>query len=75
MKQTAVEFLAEKYNYITWLINRDEISAGTADEWRTKFLEQAKEMEKEKIIDAWNDGRTVGHIVKMHKETFNTNEK
>jgi hypothetical protein len=52
MKQTAVEWLAEKYNYITWMRNRDEISAGTADEWRAKYLEQAKEMEKQQIIDA-----------------------
>jgi len=51
-KQTAVEFLAEKYNYITWLRNRDEISAGTADEWRAKFLKEAKEMEKEQIVKA-----------------------
>jgi hypothetical protein len=53
MKQTAVEWLAEKYNYITWMRNRDEMSAGTADEWRAKYLEQAKEMEKQQIIDAW----------------------
>ena len=43
---TAVEYLAERYNYITWLRNRDEISASTADEWREKFLKEAKEMEK-----------------------------
>lgn len=55
-KQTAVEFLAEKYNYITWLRNRDEISAGTADEWRAKFLKEAKEMEKEQIIKAHRHG-------------------
>lgn len=42
---TAVEFLAEKYNYITWMRNRDEISARTADEWRAKYLKEAKEME------------------------------
>jgi hypothetical protein len=56
MKQTAVEWLAEKYNYITWMQNRDEISAGTADEWRAKYLEQAKEMEKEQIRKAYCDG-------------------
>jgi hypothetical protein len=59
MKQTAVEFLAEKYNYITWLRNRDEISAGTADEWRKKFLEEAKEMDKERIMDAHIEGQLV----------------
>jgi hypothetical protein len=51
-KQTAVEFLAERYNYITWMRNRDEISPGTADEWRAKFLKEAKEMEKEQVINA-----------------------
>jgi hypothetical protein len=56
MKHTAVEFLAEKYNYITWLRNRDEISAGTADEWRAKYLEQAKQMEQGQIIEAHNHG-------------------
>jgi len=45
--KTPVEFLAEKYNYITWLRNRDEISASTADEWREKFLKEAKEMENQ----------------------------
>jgi catechol-2,3-dioxygenase len=56
MKQTAVEWLAEKYNYITWMRNRDEISAGTADEWRAKYLEQAKEMEKQQIENAYRIG-------------------
>jgi hypothetical protein len=56
MKQTAVEWLAEKYNYVTWMSNRDEISAGMADEWRKHYLEQAKAMEKEQIIDAYDLG-------------------
>ena len=33
-QKTVVEWLAEKYNYVTWMRNRDEISAGIADEWR-----------------------------------------
>ena len=53
---TAVEYLAERYNYITWLRNRDEISAGTADEWRERFLKEAKEKEKEQLEKAWQDG-------------------
>ena len=75
MKQTAVEFLAEKYNYITWLRNRDEISAGTADEWRSKFLEQAKEMEKEQITKAYNSAIPFKFGEQYYNETFNTNEK
>ena len=55
---TAVEFLAERYNYITWMRNRDEISAGTADEWRAKFLKEAKEMEEQQLNKAWQDGAT-----------------
>jgi hypothetical protein len=51
---TAVEFLAERYNYITWMRNRDEISAGTADEWRAKFLKEAKEMERKQHGNTWD---------------------
>lgn len=50
--KTAVDYLAERYNYITWMRDKDEISAGTADEWRAKFLKEAKEMEKQQIIGA-----------------------
>jgi hypothetical protein len=60
MTKTAVEWLAEKYNYITWMRNRDEISAGTADEWRAKYLEQAKEMEKEQTIETYIAGSLTG---------------
>lgn len=46
---TAVEFLAERYNYITWMRNRDEISEATADEWRAKFKKEAMEMEEQQL--------------------------
>jgi hypothetical protein len=52
MKQTAVEFLAEKYNFLIWLRNRDEISAAKADELRKQFYEQARQMEQDQIIEA-----------------------
>jgi hypothetical protein len=29
--------------------NRDEISAATADEWRAKFLKEAKKMEEQQL--------------------------
>ena len=54
MKQTAVEWLAEKYNYVTWMRNRDEISAGLADEWRKHYLDQAKQMEREQHGNTWD---------------------
>jgi predicted secreted protein len=43
MKQTAVEWLADNLD-IVW------------EEKTIDLVEQAKEMEKEQIIDAWNDG-------------------
>ena len=52
MKQTAVEWLAEKYDYAYWMVKRDEISPVLAEEWKKHYLEQAKEMEKEQIIEA-----------------------
>ena len=57
MKQTAVEFLSENYRYVTWLINRDEITSAEADKMRSKYFEEAKEIEKQQIIDAWEDGQ------------------
>jgi len=52
----SVEWLAEKYNYITWMRNRDEISPGLADELRKKYLEQAEEIHKQEIIKAHING-------------------
>jgi hypothetical protein len=89
MKQTAVEWLAEKYNYVTWLRNRDEISAGLADEWRKHYLEVAKEMEKDQIKQAYLDssretclsyGDNPPHddpkfAEKYYQETFNTKKE
>jgi hypothetical protein len=56
MKQTAVEWLAEKYDYVYWMVKRDEISPGLAEEWKKHYLEQAKEMEKEQIKSAFTQG-------------------
>lgn len=55
-KLSAVDWLAERYNYVTWMRNRDEISAGMADEWRKHYLEQAKEMEKLQVVNAFGVG-------------------
>lgn len=55
MKQTATEWLAEKYNYVTWLRNRNEVSARQGDALRKIYLEEAKEMEKDQIKQAYLD--------------------
>lgn len=69
--KTAVEWLAEKYNYVTWMRNRDEISAGLADEWRKHYLEQAKEMEKQQVINA----HLTGLIHPLEMEAFKQSEQ
>lgn len=70
-KLSAVEWLAEKYNYVTWMRNCDEISAGLADEWRKHYLEQAKEMEKQQVINA----HLTGLIHPLEMETTKQDEQ
>jgi len=55
-KLTAVEWLVGKFNYTAWMLNRDEISTATADQWKQDFFTQAKEMEKEQIRNAYCKG-------------------
>jgi hypothetical protein len=78
-QQTAVEWLAERYNYITWMRNRDEISPGTADEWRQKFLQEAKAMEKEQIIKAFESQKNCvekyyEYAEQYYNETYQSNQ-
>jgi hypothetical protein len=56
-KMTAVEWLAEKYNEVNWLRNRDEISSKYADELREGFLKQAKYMENEQQQEYFEKGQ------------------
>ena len=84
MKKTAVEWLAEKLEYVNWMRNRDEIFPELADKWRKHYLEQALEMEKEEIIKAYNEGQNTPYEYSesndvnwydgnnYYKETFNS---
>jgi len=62
MKQTAVE----------WLMEIDKSRAITIEEWQ-----QAKEMEKEQMIDWYATGQadTVNMYEQHLNKTFNTNEQ
>ena len=74
MKQTAVEWLAEKLEYVNWMRNRDEISPEIADQWRKHYLEQAKAMEKEQIIKAYETAMETDIYntpLKVGKEYYN----
>lgn len=62
MKQTAVEWLVEQLPLIQQEGLRDEIK-------------QAKEMEKEQIIDAFDEGNPNGFIIKCGEEYYNETYK
>ena len=57
MKQTAVEWLQAEID------NKD---MGEIPMWIYEFIEQAKAMEKEQIINSWNDS----HISMMSAEQY-----
>jgi hypothetical protein len=76
MKQTAVEWLYEEFTKTNYL---------TEDEFYMKF-NQAKEMEKEQIINSYRDGRSDQQSDRLsifynrtaeqyYKETFNNESK
>jgi hypothetical protein len=62
MKQTAIDWLIEQ-----WPILESQLP--------TRIIEQAKEIEKQKIIDAFDEGNPNGFILKngeqYYNETFN----
>lgn len=55
-KQTAIDFLKEKFIMIQWMLVRDEISRAKADELLKEWSDKAKQMEKEQIINAFVNG-------------------
>lgn len=66
-EKTPVEWLSEKYSYVDWLRNRDEISAESADKQRKSYLEQAKEMEKNHGRNYFVDGYKARALSGGHK--------
>lgn len=68
-KQTAVEWLVEELNI--WQTIADEDTNATLDTVR-KLLEQAKQMEKEQIINAHIDGyeSISGQSEQYYNETY-----
>lgn len=55
MKLSSVEFLAERYEYVSWMLKRDEIEIAIAEEWKVKYLQQAEEMHKQEVVNALRD--------------------
>jgi hypothetical protein len=67
MKKTAVEWLQFE-------INRRGPKENNPPQWLKELYEQAKEMEREQIIDAFIV-RYTGTAEEYYNETFKTNEK
>jgi len=61
MKQTAVEWVLEKLT-----------ETHTNDEWK-KIIKQAKEMEKQQLIDTWDDGFDFGYYYGKYNENSEIN--
>ena len=66
---TAIEWLEEQFKKINHL---------TENEW-IELFNQAKEMEKQQIIDAWNDGNNqysgIGDSETYYNETYNLSQQ
>ena len=67
---TAVQFLAERYKEIFWLVNIMNISPDVSSKMWSKFLKEAKEMEKKQIMHAYGQGVAdeVGEVIDATKE-------
>jgi hypothetical protein len=55
MKQTAVEWFLTEFQKQVWFEHNSEL-----DIWIKDLIQQAKEMEKEQIIEAFKEGFTEG---------------
>ena len=69
MKQTAVEFLVEEF--------KEKLTGNNLPNWVLDIIQQAKEMEKEQIIDAFNQSwhdrmNPYKTAEKYYNETFKT---
>jgi hypothetical protein len=80
MKQTAVEWYENEINALFDKYENKEISESEFLIMKHNLFYPAKEMEKEQIMDAYDEGWSDGFDDKdlnaeYYNETFNTNEK
>jgi hypothetical protein len=67
MKQTALEFYAEQEVKLTLDFLANKINQVEYGIKRVKLLQQAKEMEKDNVCDAWDDGYDKGMRDRIEK--------
>jgi hypothetical protein len=70
-KQTAVNFLLEEFNEILRNVNFTVMQALILKD----AVEEAREMEKEQIMEAFEDGNEQGFICKTGEEYYNETYK
>ena len=66
MKQTAVEFLVDEF--------KQKLIGDNLPEWVEKIIQQAKEMEKEQIIESWDNGFANGYDLGKHDDQSNPDD-
>ena len=70
-KQTAVQYLLEEFNEIIGPVS----FTVTQDLFIRDAVIKAKEMEKEQIIDAFDEGNSNGFIIKCGEQYYNETYK
>ena len=70
MKQTAVEWLANSIIDFEERLRLKEINLNDFIEEKDLLVEQAKEMEKQQIIESWNNGFANGYDLGKHDITY-----
>lgn len=82
-QQTAVEWLEERFDkYIAWRTGDHKATEYTYQDLVNDF-EKARQMEKEQIVKAYDDGCKEGHLdhdpekqgEEYYSETYNTEQK
>lgn len=72
MKQTAVEFYENQIFNLQLQLEKKEISIGEYAVERFQFFKQAKEMEKQQIVEAYDEAecKIIGRGEQYYNETF-----
>ena len=55
-QQTAVEFLAQRFELLIWESKNEKLWPNLLEEWKDLYIEQAIHMEQQQILDAYSQG-------------------
>ena len=79
-QQTAVEWFHSKIKQLEFWVETRQITWKEYHKEKDKLLEQAKEMEKRQIVDAWGNGfdeddRATSNPFKYYNQTYGGGEQ